>query len=151
MTILDELCGSWSGLGQHYAGDSRDLVDTIQIEIDIIQTGDTKLSGRQTMNYVNQPELDRSFSFVITIEDDAEFTYQADNSDEPVRYTYLESPVSFQGASVTDVLGENTRTLDNNFIVGDQWQMNIEYQSANGSQSMVAEYVLDRNDDAETA
>lgn len=150
MNLVDELEGRWVGLGQHYVGKDKEITDTIQMTIDLEHVSENRLEGRETLEYLNDPSKTRSFNVVFEVLNDEEFAFQPEWSDEKLVYLYLNDPISFQGSFLTDMLGPKTKTLDNNFIVADEWQMNIVYESADGSKRMLAEYALEREDHDES-
>lgn len=146
MNIVDELEGRWVGLGQHYVGKDKELTDTIRMTIELHHVNENRLEGSQKLEYLNDASKSRSFNVVFEVLNDEEFLYKPDWDEVGKTYLYMNDPISFQGSFLTDMLGENTKTLDNNFVVSDEWQMNIVYESADGSNRMLAEYSLERDE-----
>jgi hypothetical protein len=149
VNLIDELEGRWVGLGQHYRGSDKTLTDTIQMTVDLKHVNSKRLEGVETLEYLNDSSKNKSFKVAFEVISEDEFLFQPEWSADGMTYLYLNDPISFQGSFLTDMLGPKTKTLDNNFIVADDWQMNIEYESADGTDFMVAEYALEREDSSD--
>lgn len=146
MSVLDAMVGSWAGIGQRYEAESKNVIGNMHMEITIEKVNDTKIAGVQDIIYMNHPEGNKSNEFTIEIINEFEFAYKPSWSDQEFIFTYMDQPVSFQGSYITDFLGPNTRTLDNNFIVEDQWQINIERECPDTNSHTISEFVLEKED-----
>lgn len=144
MSLVSTLEGNWTGIGQMYDAETKDVIDTIEVKITLDKVSDTELTGTKEMSFINDKSKNYDTGLKLEVINEMEMTFSPPWAETPITFMYMDQPVSFQGSYVSDSLGPNTRNLDNNFIVNDQWQINIEAQ--NDSQHVIFEYVLDKNE-----
>ena len=139
MKLLDTLNGKWSGHGETIDAESKEVIDHLQIRIEINLISETEAAGKKEIRSLMDKSEPFKTEFRIEVLSEEEFTYDPSWSDKPLNFMYMESPVSFQGNYIKDGL----RVLDNNFIMDDQWQINLEYESDEIHQ--IVEIALDKD------
>lgn len=139
MAIKEILLGNWNGLGQKLVpGKAVNQSENFKMEIIINESDDGVITGERKIQSVESSQLYEEKMFIIELIDEFEFRLKWAHSDKPAVFMYMENPVSFQGTYKE----EKYTILDNNFIVNEQWQLNLEYQSEESV--FIFEFLLDK-------
>jgi hypothetical protein len=140
--MIKSMLGKWSGLGQTFDFETNKVMENIALEVEINRVNNNTVKVVNKFTFVQETRKNRSNELIICFLNESEFEFQPAWTDKAIVFTYMINPISFQGSYLTKYYGDATKTLNNNFIVDNQWQINIEREK--DSIHTITEFMLEK-------